>query len=438
MIGHELEIELVDGVLDAVVPPAQIGERGFFQLLLGEGALRRQHRHAQTEERSIAVFHGPPPSKGPVAEQAPFHALVEALELDVGGRTPTRGAGAGRLIDLQVSNGVLAQTIPIAIDEPGRADHGARLMPGPEPGDKAAAQLVAVLIEHPRKLEDTGIAGGVVGRLWPQPGILVAADHDKILAAAGNFADGDLHGAPGVFDVGAHADADRTLFQQLAQLEAGGPGDADAGQPRHFRLQGLRRRIAPHGLDRAEGHRRVLRMTPVHHHAPGGAHEGGDALLFVAGRMIGELGKRDLAGGVKARVFAKGPRRHVQQLAGKAVGQGRQAVAQGIGLDHELHRCQNAQLALFGKTDEPGHFQHRRRYPILGERRGAVLGHALAVGGARQTRGDLGGDVLDVGLDVGGRHGADDVFFRHLVPRHPSPSFAFCNSRPQGQHLAAN
>ena len=65
-----VEVELVDGVLDAVVPPAQVGERRLLQLLLGEGALRRQHRHAETEEGGIAVLHRPAPGEGAVAEQA--------------------------------------------------------------------------------------------------------------------------------------------------------------------------------------------------------------------------------------------------------------------------------------------------------------------------------------------------------------------------------
>ena len=92
-------------------------------------------------------------------------ALVEALELDVGGGTPARGAGAGRLVDLQVGDRVLAQPVPVAVDVPGRADHGAGLMPRPEAGDQAAAQLVAVLVEDAGQLQDAGIAGGVVGGL---------------------------------------------------------------------------------------------------------------------------------------------------------------------------------------------------------------------------------------------------------------------------------
>ena len=52
---------------------------------------------------------------------------------------------------------------------------------GPEADDQAAAQLVAVLLEHARQLHDAGVAGGVVGRLRPGPGILVAADHDEVV-----------------------------------------------------------------------------------------------------------------------------------------------------------------------------------------------------------------------------------------------------------------
>ena len=110
------------------------------------------------------------------------HALVEALELDVGGGAPARGAGAGRLVDLQVGDRMLAQPVPVAVDEPGRADHGAGLVAGPEAAHEAAAQLVAVLLEHARQLHDAGVAGGVVGRLRAGPGILVAADHDEIVA----------------------------------------------------------------------------------------------------------------------------------------------------------------------------------------------------------------------------------------------------------------
>ena len=54
--------------------------------------------------------------------------------------------------------------------------------PVQKPHDEAAAQLVAVLLEHARQLHDAGVAGGVVGRLRAGPGVLVAADHDEVVA----------------------------------------------------------------------------------------------------------------------------------------------------------------------------------------------------------------------------------------------------------------
>src|SRR6185436_8821590 len=148
------------------------GERGLLQLVLGERPLRRQHGHAETEEGGVAVLHRAPPRRRPAAEDALLHALMEALELGIGGGTPARGAGAGRLVDLQVGDRVLAQAVPVAVDEPGRADHGTGLVPGPEAGDETTAQLVAMLLEDACEFHDAGVAGGVVGRLRAGPGVL--------------------------------------------------------------------------------------------------------------------------------------------------------------------------------------------------------------------------------------------------------------------------
>src|SRR3712207_8948777 len=56
----------------------------------------------------------------------------------------------------------------------------------------------------------TTLFRSVVGRLRTLPGILVPADHDKVVGLAPDLADGDLHRLPGVLDVGAHPDADGT------------------------------------------------------------------------------------------------------------------------------------------------------------------------------------------------------------------------------------
>ena len=84
--------------------------------------------------------------------------------------------------------------------------------PVQKPADEAAAQLVAVLVEDAGQLQDAGIAGGVVGRLGAGPGVLVAADHDEVVAAALDLADRDLHGAPAVLDVGAEPHAHGPAF----------------------------------------------------------------------------------------------------------------------------------------------------------------------------------------------------------------------------------
>ena len=77
---------------------------------------------------------------------------------------------------------------------------------------------------------------------------------------------------------------------------------------------------------------------------------------------------------------------------------------------------QHAHLRLLGKAHQPRHLVHARGDAGLGQRRGAVLGHALAVGGAGEARGDLRRDVLDMGLGVGRRHRCDDALIRHAQP----------------------
>ena len=314
---------------------------------------------------------------------------------------------------------MLAQAVPVAVDEPGRAHHGAGLVTRPEGGEEAAPELVAVLLEDAGKLQDAGIAGGVVGRLGAGPGVLVSADHDEVLATALDLPDGDLHGAPAVLDVGAEPHAHGSRLQHLAQLQAGGAGDADTGQRRHLGSIGLGRRVAPHGLHRAERHGRVLRMPPVHHHAARRAHDRGDALLLVAGRVVGELRERDLARGVAPLVLAEGAGGHVHQLGGDAVGERRQAVAQRVGLDRQLDGRYDAHLGLVGKAHQPRHLVHARRHPGLSQRRGAVFGHALAVFGAGEARWNLRRDVLDVGPDVGHRDRLNDTLIRHARPSLP-------------------
>src|SRR5262249_32448358 len=219
--------------------------------------------------------------------------LMKALELGVRGRTPARSAGARGLIDLQIRDRVLAQPVPVAIDEPGRAHHGAGLVAGPEPEHEAAPQLVALLLEHPAELHDAGVAGGVVGRLRAGPGVLVPADHDEIVALALDLADRDLHRTPAVLDVGAKPHSHRALLKHLAQLQARAARDADARQRWHLGLEGLGRRIPPHRLARADRHRRIAGMAPVHHHAAACTHQPGYALLLVARRMVGKFRERD-------------------------------------------------------------------------------------------------------------------------------------------------
>src|SRR5215467_13495297 len=117
---------------------------------------------------------------------------MEVFELDIRGSTPARGAGARGLVDLQVGDRMRAQAVPVVVHKPGGADHGAGLMTGPEARNEPTPELVAVLLEYAGKLENAGIARGIIGRLRAGPGILVSANDDKIIAAAPDLADGDL------------------------------------------------------------------------------------------------------------------------------------------------------------------------------------------------------------------------------------------------------
>ena len=94
---------------------------------------------------------------------------------------PFSGADAGGLIDLEIGHAVVAQLVPVAIGEPGRARHGAGLVRGPEAEAQAAAELVAVLHEDARQLHLAGIAGGVVGRGLAGPAVLVTADQNEVI-----------------------------------------------------------------------------------------------------------------------------------------------------------------------------------------------------------------------------------------------------------------
>ena len=263
----------------------------------------------------------------------------------------------------------------------------------------------------------------------------------KSSRAALDLADRDLHGAPAVLDVGAEPHAHRPRLQHLAQLQAGRAGDADAGQRRHLGLVGLGRRIAPHRLHRAERDGRVLGMAPVHHHAAGGAHDGGDALLLVARRVVGELGERDLAGCVAALVFAEGAGGDVDQLGRHAVGKRRQAVAQRVGLDRRARPAPAlASRPARESSTSPGISCTRADTPALVS--AAALYSAMRLPLAEPARRDGISVVMcsTWAFDVGRRHRVDDDFIRHASSSHPLQALrsrAITESL-QGWHLAAN
>ena len=72
--------------------------------------------------------------------------------------------------------------------------------------------------------------------------------------------------------------------------------------------------------------------------------------------------------------------------------------------------------AFSGKLTSPGISCTLRRHAGLGQRRGAVFGHALAVRGAGEARGDLRRDVLDVGLrTLAAETACDDALIRHAT-----------------------
>ena len=75
-----------------------------------------------------------------------FLALVERLQLRVRRRVPGRRARARRLVDLQVGAGMVAQPVPVAVGEPGRADHRARLVRGPEAEQRGRAAASAMRV----------------------------------------------------------------------------------------------------------------------------------------------------------------------------------------------------------------------------------------------------------------------------------------------------
>src|SRR5256885_7755444 len=53
---HPVPVELVEPVLDRVMPPSQRRERARLEFRLGEGAFAVEHRDADAEERRIAVL----------------------------------------------------------------------------------------------------------------------------------------------------------------------------------------------------------------------------------------------------------------------------------------------------------------------------------------------------------------------------------------------
>ena len=110
--------------------------------------------------------------------------LMKIAQLERRMRRPSRGAEHSGLIDHHVGDRVLAHAVPVAIREPAGADHRAGFVRGPESEHEAATQLVAMPREHARKLVHAGIAGGIVGRAFAVPAVLVAADQNEVLAGA--------------------------------------------------------------------------------------------------------------------------------------------------------------------------------------------------------------------------------------------------------------
>ena len=72
-------------VLDAVVPPAEVGERGLLQLLLGEGALAASIGTPRPKNEASPFFTARRQLRGRLPRMRFSIALVETLELDVGG-----------------------------------------------------------------------------------------------------------------------------------------------------------------------------------------------------------------------------------------------------------------------------------------------------------------------------------------------------------------
>ena len=286
------------------MPPAPGGKRGRLELRLRERAFALEHRNAQANERGIAAFCHPLPADLAIGHQCFFLALVEALELHAGGGVPFRGAGAGGLVDLEIGAGVIAQQIPVAIGKPGGARHGSGFMGRPETEHESASQLVLVLLEHARQLDHDGVSRCVVGGGFAGPRVLVSAHDDEVVRLSPfrrrQLCSRDLYRTPAVGNMRSQPDLDGPLCTQVLELQTGDARNANARNGCHLALVGLGCRVTPHRLDRAEGHGRVFRVPPVHHHRADGALHGGDALLLVTTWRIRQLRQDDLA----ANIFA--------------------------------------------------------------------------------------------------------------------------------------
>src|SRR5262245_2731317 len=211
------------------MPPAASGVGGRLQLLRRKPSLGPEGRHPQAEERGVTDFRGSMPFWDAIAtEHAPFDALVKLPQLQRRVRGPACCSEHRRLINHHVSDRMLADAVPIPVGKPAGAHHGPSLVCGPEAEHQAASELVAMSCEYASKLEHAGIAGGVIRRTFAIPTILMAANKDEVIPAAGRqLADRHLQIAPAVLDIGAQPHANRSLGKLIEEISSGGSGNAD-------------------------------------------------------------------------------------------------------------------------------------------------------------------------------------------------------------------
>jgi hypothetical protein len=417
VLCHERPVELVDRALDRVVPPAARGERARLELGLGECAFSLEHRDADADERGVAALRDALPGDVPLAEQRLFLALMERLELCVRRRMPRGRAGARRLVDLQIGAGVVAQAVPRTIGEPGRSRHRSRLVRGPEAEEQPAPQLVLVFFEHARKLDHDRAAGGVVGRRFARPRILVPADHDKVARFARllgrQLGDRDLHRPPAVGHVGAEPHAHRAFRAHILELQPRDPRNPDAGKRCHLGLHVLGRRVAPHRLHGAVRHRSVFGTAPIHHHRADRAALASDALLLVPRRRVRKLGKDDLAAHVLRFEIRQGSGADVHQFSRNSLRHRLEAMPERVRLDRDVGRRLDAKFRVLGEADDRRQLVDDRVGARRAHRVAAVFGHAPAVFRACRAMRDLRDDALYVRAYVRYGNFLDDFRLRH-------------------------